>query len=175
SENQSFNTWIQHNQDTSIGKFEDYLIGVRELIGGKNNDLLFITKLSLDIEVIDLKTMKLLNGIKDDIMPTDEHEYEIGYHCFVNKTNHFIFKNYPFVLPSMTSHFIHLYLYFYLVERAYKTWHQCKITLPMEIHVSSTISSNDDTSFHVIGGLDAKGGIQKMHVSVKDYLKNQNY
>ncbi|ETO34890.1 hypothetical protein RFI_02198 [Reticulomyxa filosa] len=64
SENQSFNTWIRHNQDTNIGKFEDYLIGVRGLIGGKNNDLLFITYFSKYIEVIDLKTMKPLDGIK---------------------------------------------------------------------------------------------------------------
>ncbi|ETO34888.1 hypothetical protein RFI_02199 [Reticulomyxa filosa] len=64
SENQSFNTWIQHSQDTNIGKFKDCLIGVRGLIGGINDDLLFITYFPGYIEVIDLKTMKSLNGIK---------------------------------------------------------------------------------------------------------------
>ncbi|ETO11540.1 hypothetical protein RFI_25837 [Reticulomyxa filosa] len=43
--------------------------GVHGLIGEKNNNLLFITQLSQNIEVIDLKTMKSLNGIKNDIIP----------------------------------------------------------------------------------------------------------
>ncbi|ETO02486.1 hypothetical protein RFI_34945, partial [Reticulomyxa filosa] len=46
-----------------------------------------------------------------------------------------------------------------------KTWNQCKITLPMEIYASFAILSNDDTSFHVIGGLNANYGKQKTHVS----------
>ncbi|ETO00115.1 hypothetical protein RFI_37344, partial [Reticulomyxa filosa] len=85
SENQSFNTWIKHNQDTNIGKFPDCLIGVRGLIGGINNDLLFITN-SKNIEVIDLKTMKSLNEIKDKIIPKEEHKFGIYYHCFVPLT-----------------------------------------------------------------------------------------
>ncbi|ETO03449.1 hypothetical protein RFI_33958, partial [Reticulomyxa filosa] len=98
SKNQSFNTWIRHNQDSSIGKLENNLIGVRGLIGGKNNDLLFITYCPENIEVIDLKTMKSLNGIKNTIMPTKEHKFGASYHCFVPLTinnekmiNHFIF------------------------------------------------------------------------------------
>ncbi|ETO02994.1 hypothetical protein RFI_34416, partial [Reticulomyxa filosa] len=47
-----------------------------------------------------------------------------------------------------------------------KTWNQCKITFPMEINSSFAILSNDDTNVHVIGGFNAKCGIQKMHVSV---------
>ncbi|ETN97141.1 hypothetical protein RFI_40390, partial [Reticulomyxa filosa] len=85
-ENQSFNTWIRHDQDTNIGIFEDYLIGVRGLIGGINNNLLFITYCPENIEVIDLKTMKSLNGIKDDIIPREEHKYGIQCHCFVPLT-----------------------------------------------------------------------------------------
>ncbi|ETO36246.1 hypothetical protein RFI_00815, partial [Reticulomyxa filosa] len=41
--------------------------------------------------------MKSLNGIKNSIMPTEKHEFGIGYHCFVPLTinnekviNHFI-------------------------------------------------------------------------------------
>ncbi|ETN98910.1 hypothetical protein RFI_38577, partial [Reticulomyxa filosa] len=47
-----------------------------------------------------------------------------------------------------------------------KTWNQCKITLPMKISSSFAILSDYDTNVHVIGGLDAKRGIQKMHVNV---------
>ncbi|ETN97499.1 hypothetical protein RFI_40030, partial [Reticulomyxa filosa] len=79
---QPFNTWIQHNQNTTIGKLENNLTGVRGLIGGKNNDLLFITQHSENIEVIDLKTMKSLTEIKNNIMPTEEHKFGIQYHCF---------------------------------------------------------------------------------------------
>ncbi|ETO02492.1 hypothetical protein RFI_34939, partial [Reticulomyxa filosa] len=97
SENQPFNTWIQHNQDTSIGKFEDYLEGVRGLISGINNDLLFIIYFPENIEVIDLKTMKSLNGIKNNKIPTEGYTFGIYHHCFVPLTmnnekviNHFI-------------------------------------------------------------------------------------
>ncbi|ETO02803.1 hypothetical protein RFI_34610, partial [Reticulomyxa filosa] len=47
-----------------------------------------------------------------------------------------------------------------------KTWNQCKITLPMEIYASFAVLSNDDVNVHVIGGLNAKNNMQKMHVSV---------
>ncbi|ETO00351.1 hypothetical protein RFI_37096 [Reticulomyxa filosa] len=94
SEHQSFNTWIRHNQDTNIGKLEDHLQGVRGLIGGINNDLLFITHHPKNIKVIDLKTMKALAGIKNNTIPK---ENDIFYHCFVPLTmnnrkliNHFI-------------------------------------------------------------------------------------
>ncbi|ETO02065.1 hypothetical protein RFI_35371, partial [Reticulomyxa filosa] len=94
---QPFNTWIQYNQDTTIGKLENNLKGLRGLIGGINNDLLFITYCPENIEVIDLKTMKSLIGIKNGIIPREKHKYGIQYHCFVPLTmnnekviNHFI-------------------------------------------------------------------------------------
>ncbi|ETO06156.1 hypothetical protein RFI_31242 [Reticulomyxa filosa] len=94
---QSFNIWIRHNQDTNIGKLEDDLEGLRGLIGGINNDLLFITHYPENIEVIDLKTMKPLTGIKNNIIPREKHTFGIDYHCFVplamnneKLINHFI-------------------------------------------------------------------------------------
>ncbi|ETO03206.1 hypothetical protein RFI_34204, partial [Reticulomyxa filosa] len=83
---QPFNTWIRHSQDTNIGKLENDFRGVRGLIGGKNNNLLFITYYQQNIEVIDLKTMKSLNGIKNKIMPREEHKFGLKYHCFVPLT-----------------------------------------------------------------------------------------
>ncbi|ETN98124.1 hypothetical protein RFI_39393, partial [Reticulomyxa filosa] len=79
---QTPNVWNRHEQDNMIGTIEDDLEGICGLIGGKNNDLLFITHYPQNIEVIDLKTMKSLNGIKDNVMPREEYEYGIGYHCF---------------------------------------------------------------------------------------------
>ncbi|ETO02417.1 hypothetical protein RFI_35019, partial [Reticulomyxa filosa] len=68
--------------NTIIGKLEDDLIGVRGLIGGKDNDLLFITYCPENIEVIDLKTMKPLTEIKNNIIPREKHRLGIEYHCF---------------------------------------------------------------------------------------------
>ncbi|ETO34535.1 hypothetical protein RFI_02559 [Reticulomyxa filosa] len=94
---QSFNTWIRHDQNANIGKLEANFEGARGLIGGINNDLLFITHSPKNIEVIDLKTMKSLTEIKNDIIPTEQHKYGLEYHCFVPLTinnekviNHFI-------------------------------------------------------------------------------------
>ncbi|ETO08905.1 hypothetical protein RFI_28482, partial [Reticulomyxa filosa] len=62
-----------------------------------DNNLLFITYYQQNIEVIDLKTMKPLTEIKNDIMPTEKYKFGIGYHCFVplamnneKVINHFI-------------------------------------------------------------------------------------
>ncbi|ETO26658.1 hypothetical protein RFI_10475 [Reticulomyxa filosa] len=97
SVSQAFNTWIPHSENTNIGKIEDDLRGARGLIGGRNNDLLFITYYPQNVEVIDLKTMKPLTGIQNNMIPKDEPKFGINYHCFVPLTmnnkksiNHFI-------------------------------------------------------------------------------------
>ncbi|ETO00177.1 hypothetical protein RFI_37274 [Reticulomyxa filosa] len=82
---QSSNTWIQHDKDSSIGKLNDSLIRVRGLIGGGNNDLLFITLVSSKIEVINLKTMKSLTGILNNTISASS-QYRIQYHCFMPLT-----------------------------------------------------------------------------------------
>ncbi|ETO36325.1 hypothetical protein RFI_00737, partial [Reticulomyxa filosa] len=66
----------------SVWEIKDDLRGLRGLIGGINNDLLFITHYPNNIEVIDLKTMKSLTGIKNNIIPKEKHLFEISYHCF---------------------------------------------------------------------------------------------
>ncbi|ETO18778.1 hypothetical protein RFI_18469, partial [Reticulomyxa filosa] len=94
---QTLNIWNRHEQDNKIGTIEDDLEGVCGLIGGKNNDLLFITHNPQNIEVIDLKIMKPLIGIRNNIMSIKKHQYGIYYHCFVPLTmnnekviNHFL-------------------------------------------------------------------------------------
>ncbi|ETO10690.1 hypothetical protein RFI_26687, partial [Reticulomyxa filosa] len=197
SENQSFNTWIRHNQDTNIGNFQNNLIGVRGLIGGKNNDLLFITYFPKNIEVIDLKTMRSLNGIKNSVIPREKRKFKIQHHCFVPLTmnnekviNHFILfchnigllikydeqnKSFHYqklpICPAFNDFasysFVYLHDFIFLFGGINnKIWNQCKITLPMEINLSFAILSDDDINVHVIGGSNAKYGIQKTHVSV---------
>ncbi|ETO01217.1 hypothetical protein RFI_36223, partial [Reticulomyxa filosa] len=188
SEHQSFNTWIRHNQDTNIGKLEDNLWGVRGLIGGINNDLLFITHSPKNIEVIDLKTMKPLTGIKDNIIPREIHVFGICYHCFVPLTmnnekliNHFIlfcrntgllikydeqnktfqYKKLP-ICPALDD--FNTYSFVYSMKE--KTWNECKFTLPMEIDESFAILSDDNTNLHVIGGSNEEDEKQEMHVSM---------
>ncbi|ETO03386.1 hypothetical protein RFI_34024, partial [Reticulomyxa filosa] len=140
--------------------------------------------------------MKSLNGIKNDTMPAEEHEYGIGYHCFVPLTmnnekmiNHFILfclntgllikydeqnKSFHYqklpICPAFNNFTFYSFVYFYDFIFLFggmnnKTWNQCKITLPMKVNSSFAILSNDNTNIHVIGGFNAKGEIQKMHVS----------
>ncbi|ETO36874.1 hypothetical protein RFI_00188 [Reticulomyxa filosa] len=59
---------------------------MRGLIGGINNGLLFITHCPENIEVIDLKTMKSLTGIKNNIIPREKHKFGISFHCLVPLT-----------------------------------------------------------------------------------------
>ncbi|ETO03132.1 hypothetical protein RFI_34278, partial [Reticulomyxa filosa] len=152
-----FNTWIGYNKDTNIGKLEDDLLGVRGLIGGMNNDLLFITHYPKDIEVIDLKTMKPLIGVKNNIIPKEGHRFGIKYHCFVpliinneKVMNHFIFK-------YERTKSVHKY------SMKEKTWNECKFKLPMEVSQCFATLSDYDTNIHVIGGWNAKDEKQKMH------------
>ncbi|ETO33259.1 hypothetical protein RFI_03849 [Reticulomyxa filosa] len=67
-----------HNHPIIIGKDNDDCVGVRAVIGGTNNHLLFITHRSKKISVFDLNTLKF---IKHDTLPTNDH---IWYHCFVS-------------------------------------------------------------------------------------------
>ncbi|ETO35890.1 hypothetical protein RFI_01171 [Reticulomyxa filosa] len=167
SENQSFNTWIRHNEDTNIGKFEDNLIGVRGLIGGK-------------IMIYYNETIEKWHNTKR------ENKFGIQYHCFVPLTmnnekviNHFILfcRNTGLLIKydeqNQTFHYEKLPISTHTQEKINsvykysmkdKTWNECKITLPMKISLSFAIL-NDDTNVHVIGGLNGNNEL-KMHVSM---------
>ncbi|ETO36260.1 hypothetical protein RFI_00802 [Reticulomyxa filosa] len=81
----NYNKWIpftdNHNHPIIIGieRDNDDYEGVRALIGGINNHLLFITYFINNISVFDLNTFQY---IKHTTLPTDN---EIYYHCFVSK------------------------------------------------------------------------------------------
>ncbi|ETO00299.1 hypothetical protein RFI_37148, partial [Reticulomyxa filosa] len=76
----NYNQWIpltdNHNNPIIIGRDQDNYYGVRALVGGVNNNLLFITYAANNISVFDLNTFQI---IKNDILPTDDL---IRYHCF---------------------------------------------------------------------------------------------
>ncbi|ETO13384.1 hypothetical protein RFI_23989 [Reticulomyxa filosa] len=81
----NYNQWIpftdDHNNPIIIGRDQNYNYqGVRAVIGGSNNHLLFITHRSNDINVFNLNTFQF---IKHDTLPIDR---AIFYHCFVSKS-----------------------------------------------------------------------------------------
>ncbi|ETO12156.1 hypothetical protein RFI_25221 [Reticulomyxa filosa] len=80
----NYNQWIpftdNHNHPIIIGRDNDHYTGARAVIGGVNNNLLFITYLFNNISVFDLNTFQF---IKHDILPTND---DIFYHCFVSKS-----------------------------------------------------------------------------------------
>ncbi|ETO05897.1 WD repeat-containing protein [Reticulomyxa filosa] len=77
----NYNQWIpftgNHNNSINIGNDNDNYSGVRAVIGGKNNNLLFITSYYNNISVFDLNIFKF---IKHDKLPC-----VVMYHCFVLK------------------------------------------------------------------------------------------
>ncbi|ETN99687.1 hypothetical protein RFI_37783 [Reticulomyxa filosa] len=80
----NYNEWIpftdNKNHPIIIGRDNDKYVGVRAVIGGINNNLLFITYLPTNISVFDLNTFQF---IKHDTLPAKNY---IEYHCFVSKS-----------------------------------------------------------------------------------------
>ncbi|ETO15239.1 hypothetical protein RFI_22125 [Reticulomyxa filosa] len=81
----NYNEWIpftdNHNHPIIIGRDEhQYYEGVRAVIGGRNNNLLFITYYLQNISIFDLNTFRF---IKHDTLPTND---SIWFHCFVSNS-----------------------------------------------------------------------------------------
>ncbi|ETO23555.1 hypothetical protein RFI_13626 [Reticulomyxa filosa] len=82
NKSKNYNKWIpftdNHNNPIIIGRYKDNsYVGMRALISGSNNHLLFITYYPNNISVFDLNTFRF---IKHDILLTDNN---IFFHCFV--------------------------------------------------------------------------------------------
>ncbi|ETO10602.1 hypothetical protein RFI_26777 [Reticulomyxa filosa] len=79
----NYNEWVpftdNHNYPIQIGRDEDKYEGVRAVIGGSDNHLLFITYYPKNISVFDLNTFQF---IKHDTVPTYNPTW---YHCFRKK------------------------------------------------------------------------------------------
>ncbi|ETO32236.1 hypothetical protein RFI_04880 [Reticulomyxa filosa] len=80
----TYNQWVpftdNRNYPIIIGRKDDSYLGVRAVIGGSNNHLLFITYPSNNISVFDLNTFQF---IQHHTLSTDS---DIRYHCFVLKS-----------------------------------------------------------------------------------------
>ncbi|ETO34580.1 hypothetical protein RFI_02510, partial [Reticulomyxa filosa] len=81
----NYNEWIpftdNHNHPIIIGRDQDHdYRGMRAVIGGSNNHLLFITYLDDNISVFDLNTFRF---IKRNTLPTNNY---IQYHCLVSNS-----------------------------------------------------------------------------------------
>ncbi|ETO05853.1 WD repeat-containing protein [Reticulomyxa filosa] len=80
----NYNKWIpftdNQNNPIIIGRDKDRYEGVRAVIGGSNNNLLFITYFKNNISIFDLNTFQF---IKHSTLQTDNC---INYHCFVSKS-----------------------------------------------------------------------------------------
>ncbi|ETN99543.1 hypothetical protein RFI_37927 [Reticulomyxa filosa] len=80
----NYNEWIpltdNHNHPIVIGRDYDDYKGMRAVIGGSNNHLLFITYQPNNISVFDLNTFKF---IKHDTLPTDSI---ICFHSFISNS-----------------------------------------------------------------------------------------
>ncbi|ETN98494.1 hypothetical protein RFI_39002, partial [Reticulomyxa filosa] len=68
-----------HNNQIHIGSKYDNYEGMRAVIGGSDNHLLFITYRFNNISVFDLNTFQFIDRV---ILPTVDY---VEYHCFVSK------------------------------------------------------------------------------------------
>ncbi|ETO12077.1 hypothetical protein RFI_25300, partial [Reticulomyxa filosa] len=79
----NYNQWVpftdSHNKTVSIEKDEDIYWGMRAIVGGSSNNLLFITYPPNNIDVFNLNTLQI---IKHDSLSTNDR---IQHHCFVLK------------------------------------------------------------------------------------------
>ncbi|ETO33303.1 hypothetical protein RFI_03805 [Reticulomyxa filosa] len=80
----NYNEWVpftdNYNHPIVIGRDDDNYYGVRAVIGGSNNHLLFITYFPDNISVFDLNTFQF---IKHDTLSSDNY---IHFHCFVSNS-----------------------------------------------------------------------------------------
>ncbi|ETO34966.1 Pfs, NACHT and WD domain protein, partial [Reticulomyxa filosa] len=81
----NINEWMpfidNNNELISIGRDKDDYLGLRAMISGNNNHLLFITYFPNNISVFNLNTFQY---VKHSTLPTNDND-RIRYHCFVSK------------------------------------------------------------------------------------------
>ncbi|ETO36941.1 hypothetical protein RFI_00121 [Reticulomyxa filosa] len=183
-----YNQWIpfidNHNHRIIIGKNENHNYnGVRAVIGGVKNNLLFITYPSKDISVFDLNIFQF---IKNDELPT---KHSILYHCldyqfeYDEDNNTFKFRqllvcddiapfNYyaymrindvilffgGYCYPNVVSKSVHKYS---IRENKWMTFQN---TLPSPLCECVAILSEEDNYIHIIGGRDDKETTVSTHI-----------
>ncbi|ETO20206.1 hypothetical protein RFI_17012, partial [Reticulomyxa filosa] len=85
----AWNEWIDltdsNNKKIVISKDEHSYKGVRAVIGGKDDNLLFISRFPKNMDVFDLSKMEFVTTIMNERLPMKPHEYGLGYHCLVKR------------------------------------------------------------------------------------------
>ncbi|ETO15624.1 hypothetical protein RFI_21740, partial [Reticulomyxa filosa] len=86
NKSKNYNEWMpltdNHGHPIQIGREYDNYRGMRSVIGGSNNHLLFITYQRNNISVFNLNAFQF---IRHDTFPTASFNF-IRYHCFVSKS-----------------------------------------------------------------------------------------
>ncbi|ETO27769.1 hypothetical protein RFI_09363 [Reticulomyxa filosa] len=187
------NKWMpftdNDNNPVTIGRDEDNYQGMRAVIGGSNNSLLFISYPPKNIDVFDLNTFHYVNH---SVIPTDDY---IWYHCFVSKT-----KNGMVLFCKMTGLVIeyetiqtnlHFMCYLNAIILFFGGWNDCigfnkvvskavykyaicdnkwtkfEHTLPIALNDCAGIINEDDTYIHILGGEDAEFNVMMTHIRTR--------
>ncbi|ETO32164.1 WD repeat-containing protein [Reticulomyxa filosa] len=130
------NKWLplidNNNNKVYIGRKKDNYDGMRAVIGGKKNNLLFITYYPNNIDVFNLNTYRYINH---SILPTD---YNIHHHCFIKNNEN----------NEMLLFYISNKIYKYIIsEERCLTIEQ---TLP--IPLSCCVATLNDNFVHILDG-----------------------
>ncbi|ETN99007.1 hypothetical protein RFI_38481, partial [Reticulomyxa filosa] len=189
------NEWIpftdNRNRPIIIGRDENHFYqGVRAVIGGSNNHLLFITYLYKNISVFDLNTFQY---IKHDKLPTGNLIY---YHCFTGLSIEYDEYNntFQFHQLSVYDNIASFYQYAYVCindiilffggygwngkkwtisKLVYKysirenKWMAFQNTLPNSLYKCVAILSEEDNDIHIIGGQNDKNAFLSTHMKTK--------
>ncbi|ETO32817.1 hypothetical protein RFI_04297 [Reticulomyxa filosa] len=196
----NYNQWVpftdSHNRTIRIGRDNDNYNGVRAVIGGSNNNLLFITYLNCNISVFDLNTFQF---IKHDTLPIGNY---INYHCF-NKNNEMLLffrstgllieydennNNFQFHQLRVGKDIESLCQYGYVCTNGgilffggytymnsktvckyliqEKSWITFETSLPIPLYGCFGILSEDNTHIHIIGGISERSAVST-HMKTK--------
>ncbi|ETO12802.1 hypothetical protein RFI_24575 [Reticulomyxa filosa] len=176
------NEWIpfkdNNNDNISICIDKNNYEGMRAVIGGSNNHLLFITYPPQNISVFNLNTFQYVNH---NNFPSED--YWISYHCFISKINN---KNEMILFYKKTGLIIdynennNLFQFYkisvcdkeiisdniYKYSIAENKWMKLDHILPKPLFDCTAILNNDNTCVHIIGGKDDNNNIVTMHTKM---------
>ncbi|ETO24226.1 hypothetical protein RFI_12931 [Reticulomyxa filosa] len=180
---QCFNEWthLTDNQGKPIffGEERDNYSGARAVVGGANNNLLFVTYYPKSIEVFDFDTFQLIHFA---YLPTN-YNFSIHYHfCTAIRP----FKHYACVYINDVILFFgglsqHLRPNNFAINDIFRysiredRWTKFERTLPLALCDCVGILNEDNKSVHIIGGSDVDKGIVLAHMktNVQEWMKGE--
>ncbi|ETO01947.1 hypothetical protein RFI_35493 [Reticulomyxa filosa] len=183
NDNDNDNKINKLKNQTNIINEENNYIGVRALISGSNNNLLFITYPMNNISVFNLNTFQF---IKHDILPIENYN-KICYHCFIlksEKTKNKIYKiYYAYIyindiilffggwngnMAKGVSKLVHKYS---IQENKWITFQN---TLPNPLSNCIAILNEENMYVYIIGGTNGKEHMSThMNTKVNEWLSEE--